>query len=134
MSAEITSQQLHVLAGLLVAVLAVLFVAGKFFSKFLDDWWDRSHKGQSSPNGNGSNGNGETKRVCFMGQGGADSITEHIDNSHDRLRDMIHQNHAAVVAILDRLSTTLEESKRTTAGIEKSIEILREILRERRNA
>lgn len=134
MSAEITSQQLHVLAGLLVAVLAVLFVAGKFFSKFLDDWWDRSHKGQSSPNGNGATGNGDTKRVCFMGQGGADSITEHIDNSHDRLRDMIHQNHAAVVAILDRLSTTLEESKRTTAGIEKSIEILREILRERRNA
>ena len=47
---------------------------------------------------------------------------------------MIHQNHAAVITILDRLARTLEESKETTRGIETSIEILREILRTNRNA
>lgn len=133
MNGPVTAQDLHVVAGLLIAVLAVLFVAGKVMSKFLDDWWEKSRtKGQSS-NGNGGNGNGDTKRVCFMGQGGSDTITEHIDNGNERLRDLIHQNHASVLGILDRLARTLEESKRTTEGIETSIEILREILRDRRS-
>jgi hypothetical protein len=128
-----TPQDLHVIAGLLVAVLAVLMVVAKVGGKFLDDWWEKTRKTGPQVVGNG-NGNGDTKRVCFMGQGGSERITEHIDDKHDQLRDMIHQNHAAVITILDRLARTLEESKETTRGIETSIEILREILRTNRNA
>jgi hypothetical protein len=131
MNPDITAQQLHLTAGLLVAVLAVLFVLGKIGSKFLDDWWEKTR----APSSSGKvNGNGDTKRVCFMGEGGSDAITNHIDDKHEALRDLIHQNHASVITILDRLARTLEESKETTRGIETSIEILREILRTNRNA
>ena len=78
MNPDITAQQLHTTAGLLVAVLAVLFVLGKIGSKFLDDWWEKSRApGSSGP----TNGNGDTKRVCFMGEGAAEKIADHIDES-----------------------------------------------------
>jgi len=100
---EVTPQELHTVAGLLIAVLFVLFIAGKVFGKFLDDWWDKS-KGRTIVNGNG-----ETKKVCYMGQGGADRIIERMDAHHERLREIVHENHAAALAILMRLADALQQ-------------------------
>ena len=115
-------QQLHTIAALLVAVLSVLFVIGRIGGKFLDDWWDRGKP--KNANGNGNSTNGDTRKICFLGEDGVNHMLERLDAHHDRLREAIHQNHASTIALLSQLANNLDARRETEKEIAITLRLI----------
>ena len=121
---EMDPQHLHIVAGLLVAVLSVLFIAGRVFGKFLDDWWDKS-KAKTA------NGNGLKMRVSDVEEA-TQRVVELFGERHDRLREAIHQNHAAVLAVLTQLANNLDSRRDTEKEIAITLRLIEKHMAEGR--
>lgn len=109
-------EHLHLVIGLILALLGTMAVVLKFVFKFIDQRWPDQTKV--------SNGNGETKKVCFMGEGEAERIMDRMDDRHTRLREIIHQNHAATLAILTQMSQALDSRRETEKEIAITLKLI----------
>jgi hypothetical protein len=110
-----TNEHLHIVAGLLVAALFALLVIAKVGGKFLDDWWDK---------GKPKNGNGSVAKNNFNAEDATERIIELFGERHDRLREMIHQNHAATLAVLTELSRILSSRTQTESDIAITLKLI----------
>ena len=121
---QLEPHEMNIIAGLLVALLVALFFAGRIFGKFLDDWWDKS----KAKNGNG---NALKMRVSDVEEA-TQRVVELFGERHDRLREAIHQNHAAVLAVLTQLANNLDSRRDTEKEIAITLRLIEKHMSEGR--
>lgn len=111
-------EHLHLVIALGIAVLTGMALVLKVVFKVIDQRWPTVQPGPVFPNLNGGSKNGSAAKWD------ADRIMERVEDRHDRLREILHQNHASTLSILSQMSQALDSRRETERDIAVTLKLI----------